>query len=95
MPCWPISRTRTATRSRCSSAALDAWAFVFGLPSGVAGRYGRRGATVSTGGMTIPTGTAGTLVPAGTQAVDSTTQILVQTTAAITLDGRPTRSASA
>lgn len=76
-------------RSRCSSAALDAWAFVFGLPSGVPGRYGRRGATVATGGTTTPTGTAGTLVPAGTQATDSTTQVVVQTTAAITLDGPP------
>lgn len=76
-------------RSRCSSAALDAWAFVFGLPSGVPGIYGRRGATISTGGTTTPSGTAGTVVPAGTQAADSTGQVLVQTTAAITLDGPP------
>lgn len=76
-------------RSRCSSDALDAWAFVFGLPSNVPGIYGRKGASISTGGQGTPTGSAGTLVPAGTQAVDSTGQILVQTTAAITLDGPP------
>jgi hypothetical protein len=76
-------------RSRCSSAALDAWAFTFGLPSGVAGIYGRRGATISTGGASVPTGTAATLVPAGTQAADSTGQIIVETSAAVTLDGPP------
>lgn len=76
-------------RSRCSSAALDAWAFVFALPSGTPNVYGRRGATIATGGSTTPTGTAGTVVPAGTQATDSTTQIVVQTTAAITLTGSP------
>lgn len=82
-------------RSRCSSAALDAWAFTFGLPSGVPGVYGRRGATISTGGAGVPTGVATTLVPAGTQAADSTGQVIVETTAAITLDGPPnTQSAS-
>jgi hypothetical protein len=76
-------------RSKCSTEALDAWAFVFGLPSGVPGIYGRRGATISTGGSGIPTGTAGTLVPAGTLAVDSTGQVTVKTTAAVTLVGTP------
>lgn len=76
-------------RSRCSSEALDAWAFVFGLPSGVAGVYGRRGATISTGGVGIPSGTAGTVVPAGTLARDPTGLIVVQTTATITLSGTP------
>lgn len=76
-------------RSRTSSEALDAWAFVFGLPSTVPGIYGRRGATISTGGIGTPSGTAGTLVPAGTQGTDSATQIVVQTTAAGTLNGPP------
>lgn len=77
-------------RSRCSSEALDAWAFVFGLPSGTPGIYGRRGATVSTGGVSTPTVTgAAVLVPAGTQATDPTGQVTVQTVAAVTLDGPP------
>lgn len=77
-------------RSRCSAQALDAWAFVFGLPSGTPGVFGRRGATVSTGGVGTPTVTAAAvLVPAGTQATDPTGQIVVQTTAAVTLNGPP------
>jgi hypothetical protein len=77
-------------RSRCSSAALDAWAFVFGLPSGTPGIFGRRGATVSTGGVGTPTVTgAAVLVPLGTQATDPTGQVVVQTTAAVTLNGPP------
>lgn len=76
-------------RSKCSSESLDAWAFVFGLPSGVPGIYGRRIATVSTGGSAIPTGTAGTLVLAGTLALDSTGQVTVKTTADVTLNGPP------
>lgn len=76
-------------RSKCSSQALDGWAFVFGLPSGTPGIYGRHIATVSTGGSAIPTGTVGTVVPAGTLAVDSTGQVTVKTTAAVTLNGPP------
>lgn len=76
-------------RSRCSSEALDAWAFVFGLPSGTPGVYGRRGATVSTGGVGTPSGTAGVVVPLGSQATDPTGQIVVQTLAAVTLNGPP------
>lgn len=76
-------------RSRCSSEALDAWAFVFGLPSNTPGIYGRKGATISTGGVGIPSGVATTLIPAGTQAVDSTTQIIVELTANVTLNGPP------
>lgn len=77
-------------RSRCSAQALDAWAFVFGLPSGTPGIFGRRGASVSTGGIGTPAVTApAVLVPAGTQATDPTGQIVVQTTAAVTLNGPP------
>ena len=36
-------------RSKTSRAALEAWAFVFGLPSDVAGVYGAKGPTISTG----------------------------------------------
>lgn len=76
-------------RSRTSSEALDFWAFVFGLSSGVAGVYGRRGATISTGGSGTPSGVAATLIPAGSTLTDATGQIFVQTTASVTLDGPP------
>lgn len=76
-------------RSKCSTEALDGWAFVFGLPSGTPGVYGRGIATISTGGRAIPTGTAGTLVLAGTLGVDSTGLITVKTTADVTLNGPP------
>lgn len=77
-------------RSKTSRAALEQWAFVFGLPSDVAGVYGARGATISTGGAGLPTATApAVLIPAGTQARDGTSQITVETTAAVTTDGPP------
>jgi len=64
-------------RSRASSAALDRWAFVFGLPSDVAGIYGRRGAVAAAGGIGDPTGLAGTTYAAGAQATDPTGQVVV------------------
>ncbi len=77
-------------RSRCSTAALDAWLFVFGIPSGVPGIYGRRQATVSSGGLGIPSVSApAVLLPANTVASDPTGQILVKTVSATTLNGPP------
>lgn len=76
-------------RSRCSTEALDGWAFTFGLPSGTPGIYGRGIAKVSTGGSAVPTGTAGTLVLAGTLGVDSTGQVVVKTASDVTLGGPP------
>ena len=76
--------------SRLSSAALDAWAITLGLPSGTPGVYGRKGASISTGGTGIPICTiGGTLIAAGTQLVDGTGAISVQTTADITTNGPP------
>lgn len=76
--------------SNCSSAALDAWAITYGLPSGVSGVYGRKGAIGSSGGVGTPTcSIGGTLIAAGTQLVDATGNVTVQTTAAITTDGPP------
>ena len=75
-------------RSRCSRAALEAWAFTFGLPNG-SGGFGSRGPTISTGGSGVPSGTAATFVPSGSTAVDSTGQITVQTTADVTLTVAP------
>lgn len=80
-------------RSRTSSSALDEWAFVFGLPSGTPGIYGRRGATISTGGSGTPSGIAGTLIPSGSTLTDPTGQIFVETTAAVTLNGPPNTNA--
>ena len=77
-------------RSRCSTEALDAWAFVFGLPSGSPGIFGRRRATVSSGGLAIPgVSAAAVLLPANTQAADPTGQIIVKTVSATTLNGPP------
>lgn len=76
--------------SNLSTAALDSWAITYGLPSGVPGVLGRRGATGSSGGSGIPVCTlAGTLIPAGSQLVDSTGQVTIQTTDAINTNGPP------
>lgn len=77
-------------RSKCSSEALDAWAFVFGLPSGTPGVYGRRGPTIATGGIGVPLTTiAPIVILAGSQANDSTGQVVVQTTTTLTTNGPP------
>ena len=77
-------------RSKTSRAALEAWAFVFGLPSDVAGVYGAKGPTISTGGVGIPGATLpAVLIPAGTQARDSTGAVVVETVANVTTDGPP------
>lgn len=76
--------------SNCSSAALDAWAITYGLPSGTPGVYGRRGATGSSGGVGLPTcSVGGTLIPAASQLTDSTGQVTVETVDAVTTDGPP------
>lgn len=76
--------------SRCSTAALDAWAITYGLPSGTAGVYGRKGAQGSSGGVGLPTCSIGaTPIAAGATLVDSTGQVTVATTAAIVSDGPP------
>ena len=77
-------------KSRCSTEALDAWLFVFGLPSGVPGIYGRRPATVSSGGLAIPgVSLPAVLLAANSTATDPTGQILVKTVSAVTLNGPP------
>lgn len=77
-------------RSKTSTEGLDRWAFVFGLLSDVAGVYGRRGASISTGGVATPSTTApAVLIAANSQAVDSTGQIVVKTAAAVTTNGPP------
>jgi len=77
-------------RSKTSRAALEAWAFVFGLPSDVAGVYGAKGPTISTGGVGIPGATLpAVLIPAGTQARVGTGAVVVETVANVTTDGPP------
>lgn len=76
--------------SRCSSAALDAWAITYGLPSGTAGVYGRKGAQGSSGGIGLPTcSIGGTNIGAASTLTDSTGGVTVATTAAIVTDGPP------
>ena len=81
-------------RSKTSRAALEQWAFVFGLPSDTAGVYGARGPSLATGGVATPGATLpAVLIPAGTQARDSTQQIVVETVSAVTTDGPPNTQA--
>ena len=76
--------------SKCSTEALDAWAITYGLPSGTAGIYGRKGATGSSGGVGLPTCSVnGTLISAGSQLTDSTGQVTVETVADVTTNGPP------
>lgn len=73
-------------QSRCSTAALDAWAFTFGLPSNRgAGVFGRNGATAATGGLVTPTGTAGSVIPAGTALLDASGTVELVTVSTVTL----------
>jgi hypothetical protein len=81
-------------RTRASSESLDNWAFVFGLPSSTVGIYGRKGAVPSTGGIGDPTGTVGTIFPAGSLLSDSTGQVQVKLNAAFTVGTSPAGSSS-
>lgn len=56
--------------SETSSTGLDIWATAIGLDDGKGqGTYGRKGATAASGATGQITGTGGTLIPAGTQAI--------------------------
>lgn len=77
-------------RSKTSPDALDRWAFTTGLPTEVDGIYGRRQATIATGGAAVPTANAGGIViPDGSLLTDSTGQVIYQTVGATTTDGPP------
>lgn len=65
-------------RTRNSSKALDDWAVVLGLPSSVAGKYGRRGATAARNGGATATGTAGTIVPTGALLTDPSGKVTLK-----------------
>jgi len=73
-------------QSRCSSEALDGWAFTFGLPSNLgAGRFGRNGAQAASGGRATIYGTPGTPVPTGAALVDASGQVTVTLSAGVTV----------
>lgn len=73
-------------RSRCSSQALDNWAFVYGLPSNRgAGQYGRNDAQKAQGGVVLIKGTIGTPVPSGSQLTDPSGTVILSLTTVVTI----------
>lgn len=74
--------------ARNTAAALDAWAWILGLPSNRgAGIYGRNAAQAARGGAGTIFGPAATLIPAGSILTDPTGQVSVQLDVAVTLPG--------
>ena len=73
-------------KSRASSARLDEWAVIFGLPSNrAAGAFGRNGATTARYGGGNVVGTPGTVVPGGSLLVDLSGQVQVQLLSGVTV----------
>ena len=73
-------------QSRASSARLDEWAVIFGLPSNrAAGAFGRNGATTAKNGGGFVVGTPGTVVPGGSLLVDLSGQVQVQLLSGVTV----------
>ena len=73
-------------KSRASTARLDEWAVIFGLPSNrAAGAFGRNGATTAKNGAGPVTGTAGTIVAGGSLLVDLSGQTQVQLLSGVTI----------
>lgn len=75
-------------KARCSSEALDAWAFVFGLPTNRgASLFGRKTAQAATGATGNATGVPTTMIPAGTRLTDPSGAVVCETTGAVTIPG--------
>ena len=73
-------------KSRASTARLDEWAVIFGLPSNrSAGAFGRNGATTARNGAGPVTGTVGTIVAGGSLLVDLSGQVQVQLVSGVTV----------
>ncbi len=73
-------------KSRCSTEALDEWAYTFALPSNRGpGKYGRNAAQASRGGGGFVAGAPGTLVPTGALLTDPTGRIVVQLVSGVTV----------
>lgn len=69
-----------------SDLAADLWAYAAGVPSNdPAVKYGRNAARGAAGGQGTIIGTAGVPIPSGTQATDSTGQVLYQLSGAVTI----------
>ena len=62
-------------RTRNSSRSLEDWAETLGLPSGVPGKYGRKGPTAATGGGATVSGPPGTPFATGAQLVDQSGKV--------------------
>lgn len=73
-------------KSRASTARLDEWAVIFGLPSNrAAGAFGRNGSTTAKNGAGPVTGTVGTIVAGGALLVDLSGQVQVQLLTGVTV----------
>lgn len=75
--------------NKTSTAALNNFAFLFGLSSGVAGQYGRKGAIAATGGLANCTGTNGTSFASGLLLTGSDGVTQFQLTGTVTIPGNP------
>lgn len=80
------------TRTRNSAQSLDDWATTLGLPSSVAGVFGRKGAQAATGGAATATGTPATVVTTGSQLTDPSGTIVIQLRAGFTMPGGGSQS---
>ncbi len=72
-----------------STAALEQFAYVFGVPSSTPGQYGRKEATVAAGGVGLSTGTNGTSFPAGTQLTAPDGVTIIEVVSTVTIAGVP------
>lgn len=70
-----------------STARLDEFAYVFGVPSSTPGSYGRKGATLAGGGVGQATGANTTVFPVGTQALGPDGVTLFQVASTVTIPG--------
>ena len=76
----------TVPNEQSTYERLSDWATVLGVPDG-AGSYGPLNPTIATGLAGTATGTAGTLIPSGTQLVAADGETLFATTANATIGG--------
>lgn len=77
------------TRTRNSSLSLESWAYALAIPSSVAGKFGRRGATAAKGGAAVAVGTVGVVIPTAAQLTDPSGKIIISVRAGITVDANP------
>ena len=73
---------------RTSTAALDTWAFIFGVPKNTGG-YGRNDPSAASGGAGTLSGVNGTIFPDATPLLASDGVTRVRTSGAVTIPGVP------